>query len=201
MKELLIATGNRGKFAEIQELLKETVEIFYSPEDFPSLPEVIEDGDTFEENAVKKGRSAAAATGKPVIADDSGLEVECLGGAPGVRSARYAGEMADDAANNDKLLKAIAHIPGEKRNAAFRCVVALCFPDGRCHTFSGSLKGIILKEPRGDGGFGYDPLFLVPEYQKTLAELPMEVKNTISHRGRALQELKHFLTLSKGTSP
>jgi XTP/dITP diphosphohydrolase len=201
MKELLIATGNKGKFAEIKELLKDVVEIFYSLEDFPSLPEVIEDGDTFEENALKKGRSTAAVAGKPVLADDSGLEVECLGGAPGVYSARYAGEKADDSANIDKLLKAVAHIPDVKRYAAFRCVVALCFPDGRCHTFSGSLKGSILKEPRGDGGFGYDPLFLVPEYQKTLAELPMEVKNTISHRGKALSELKHFLSLLNGAGP
>lgn len=193
MKELLIATGNRGKFAEIRELLKDTVEHFYSLDDFPEIPKVLEDGATFEENALKKGRSAARATGVPVIADDSGLEVDRLGGAPGVHSARFAGEDASDGENNEKLLKAIAHLPREQRTAAFRCVVALCLPDGTCHTFTGSLCGILLLEPRGSGGFGYDPLFLVPEQQKTLAELPSEVKNSISHRGKALAGLKKFL--------
>jgi XTP/dITP diphosphohydrolase len=198
MMELLIATGNRGKLAEIRELLTDCVEKFFSMDDFPDLPEVVEDGDTFEANAIKKGRSAALATGKPVIADDSGLEVDSLGGAPGVRSARFAGEDANDSANNEKLLKAISHITPENRGAAFRCVGALCLPDGSCRTFTGSLEGLILKEPRGSGGFGYDPLFMVPEYDKTLAELPLEVKNAISHRGRALQGLKAFL---KGDAP
>jgi XTP/dITP diphosphohydrolase len=193
MNELLIATGNKGKLAEIKELLKDVVLTFYSLEDFSDIPEVLEDGATFEENAMKKGRSAARATGKPVIADDSGLEVECLGGKPGVLSARYAGEDASDAANNEKLLKEIAHIPQERRNAAFRCVVALCLPDGICRTFTGSLEGVLLNGPKGEGGFGYDPLFLVPEYGLTLAELPMALKNSISHRGKALAKLKEFL--------
>lgn len=193
MIELLIATGNKGKLAEIKELLKDVVSTFYSPQDFPGIPEVLEDGATFEENAVKKGLSAARATGKPVIADDSGLEVECLGGKPGVLSARYAGEDADDAANNEKLLREIAHIPQERRKAAFRCVVALCLPGGSCRTFTGTLQGVLLDMPRGEGGFGYDPLFLVPEFGQTLAELPMEIKNSISHRGKALARLKEFL--------
>jgi len=193
MKELLIATGNKGKFAEIKELLQDTIGYFYSPEDFPDFPEVLEDGETFAENAIKKGQSAARATGKPVIADDSGLEVDALDGRPGVYSARFSGENATDATNNTKLITEITPLPEEKRTAAFRCVVALCLPDGNCHTFTGSLQGILVTEPRGDGGFGYDPLFLVPEYGQTLAELPMEVKNVISHRGKALSKLKEFL--------
>jgi XTP/dITP diphosphohydrolase len=193
MKELLVATGNRGKFTEIKELLRDTVANLYSLEDFPDIPPVEEDGATLAENAVKKAQSAARATGKPVIADDSGLEVDALGGRPGVYSARFAGESASDAANNDKLLRELANLPDGQGTAAFRCVIALCFPDGNLRTFSGALNGIILKEPRGTGGFGYDPLFLVPEYSLTLAELPLAVKNSISHRGKALTLLKEYL--------
>lgn len=193
MKELLVATGNRGKFIEIKELLRDTVAKLYSLEDFPEIPPVEEDGATFAENAVKKAQSAAQATGKPVIADDSGLEVDALEGQPGVYSARFAGECAGDSANNAKLLGELADLPDGQGTAAFRCVIALCFPDGSCRTFSGELHGIILKEPRGTGGFGYDPLFLVPEYGLTLAELPLAVKNTISHRGKALARLKEYL--------
>jgi XTP/dITP diphosphohydrolase len=193
MKELLVATGNRGKFMEIKELLQDTVAKLYTLEDFPEIPPVEEDGATFAENAVKKAQNAAQATGKPVIADDSGLEVGALGGRPGVYSARFAGEGAGDAENNAKLLREMADIPDGEGAAAFHCVVALCFPDGSCRTFSGELKGIILKEPKGAGGFGYDPLFLVPEYGRTLAELPMKVKNVISHRGKALVGLKEHL--------
>lgn len=188
-----MATGNRGKFMEIKELLQDTVAKLYTLEDFPEIPPVEEDGATFAENAVKKAQNAAQATGKPVIADDSGLEVGALGGRPGVYSARFAGEGAGDAENNAKLLREMADIPDGEGAAAFHCVVALCFPDGSCRTFSGELKGIILKEPKGAGGFGYDPLFLVPEYGRTLAELPMKVKNVISHRGKALVGLKEHL--------
>ncbi len=198
MKELLAATGNRGKLVEIRELLRDTVETLLSLDDLPGIPPVMEDGADFAENAVKKALSAAIATGKPVIADDSGLEVHALGGRPGVRSARFAGEDASDAENNSKLLDEMALLPEENRSAAFRCVIALCFPDGSCRTFTGELRGTILKEPRGSGGFGYDPLFLVPEYGRTLAELPIEVKNAISHRGKALRQLKEYLTGSRG---
>jgi XTP/dITP diphosphohydrolase len=193
MKELLVATGNQGKFLEIKELLRDTVANLFSLEDFPEIPPVEEDGATFAENAVKKAQIAAQATGKPVIADDSGLEVVSLGGRPGVYSARFAGEGAGDSENNAKLLRELADLPNGEGTAAFQCVVALCFPDGSCRTFSGELKGVILKEPRGTGGFGYDPLFMVPEYGRTLAELPLEVKNAISHRGKALAELKMHL--------
>jgi len=193
MKELLVATGNRGKFIEIKELLRETVANLYSLDDFPDIPPVEENGATFVENAVKKARSAALATGKPVIADDSGLEVDALGGRPGVYSARYAGEGAGDAANNARLLDELAEHPGGEVTAAFRCVIAFCLASGSFRTFSGELNGIILKEPRGTGGFGYDPLFLVPEYGLTLAELPLAVKNAISHRGKALALLQEYL--------
>jgi len=197
MKELLVATGNRGKFREIEGLLRDEVAKLYSTEDFPGMPLVEEDGTTFAENAVKKARSAASATGKPVIADDSGLEVDALGGQPGVYSARFAGKDADDSENNSRLLGELGSLPDEQRTAAFRCVIALCFPDGRCRAFSGALHGVILKEPRGSEGFGYDPLFLVPGYGRTLAELPLEVKNAISHRGQALAKLKEYLRSGK----
>jgi XTP/dITP diphosphohydrolase len=193
MKELLVATGNRGKFREIEGLLRDEVAKLYSPEDFPEIPQVEEDGTTFAENAVKKAQSAASATGKPVIADDSGLEVDALGGRPGVYSARFAGKDADDSENNAMLLGELVSLPEEQRTAAFHCVIALCFPDGSCRTFTGALHGVILKEPRGTDGFGYDPLFLVPEYGRTLAELSLEVKNAISHRGQALARLKEYL--------
>ncbi len=193
MKELLVATGNRGKFLEIDELLRDTVGNIYSLEDFPDIPKVEEDGVSFEENAVKKGQSAAAATGKPAIADDSGLVVDALGGQPGVYSARFAGDDASDSENNAKLLREMFNIPYEQRHAAFCCVIALCFPDGNCRTFTGALEGVILSKPKGTGGFGYDPLFFVPGFGLTLAELPLEVKNTISHRGKALARLKAHL--------
>jgi XTP/dITP diphosphohydrolase len=194
MKELVVATGNKGKLREFAELLKGVVETILSPADFPGFPDVEEDGDTFEANAIKKGRSAALFTGKPVLADDSGLSVDYLNGRPGVYSARFAGEGAGDAANNALLLKELAGVPAEKRSAAFHCVIALCLPDGSCETFDGSLPGVILEAPRGEGGFGYDPLFLVPEYGQTFSELPMETKNAISHRGRAMQMLKAALS-------
>lgn len=193
MKELLVATGNRGKLKEIELLLSGTVERVLFLEDFAVLPHVEEDGETFADNAVKKARSAAVATGKVVIADDSGLVVDALGGLPGVRSARFAGEAADDEKNNAKLLHEMTGMPAERRTGAFRCVIALCSPTGECLTFDGELKGSILDAPRGDGGFGYDPLFYVQEYGQTLAELPLAVKNAISHRGKAFAKLKEYL--------
>lgn len=193
MKQLLVASGNKGKLREFAELLKGVVDQVLSPADFPGLPEVVEDGATFEANALKKALSAARFAGVPVLADDSGLSVDYLDGRPGVYSARFAGEGASDADNNALLLKELAGVPAEQRRAAFHCVIALCRPDGSCETFDGSLPGLILDAPRGAGGFGYDPLFLVPEYGQTFAELPLHIKNRISHRGRALQMLKDSL--------
>ncbi|WP_243371338.1 XTP/dITP diphosphatase [Geotalea sp. SG265] len=197
MKELVVATGNKGKLREIEELLRGDVEKLLSPRDFSSFPVVDEDGLTFTDNAVKKAMAAAVATGKPVIADDSGLVVDALEGRPGVYSARFAGEGAGDWENNEKLLRELARIPSAERSAAFHCVVALCFPDGTCRTFEGQLRGMIIDTLRGSEGFGYDPLFLVPEYGLTLAELPLEIKNRISHRGKALADLKKFLMSSR----
>jgi XTP/dITP diphosphohydrolase len=193
MRELLVATGNRGKLRELEQLLAGTVEKLYSLADFPEMQPVVEDGATFADNAVKKAREAAVATGLPVIADDSGLVVDALGGRPGVHSARFAGDGAGDEANNAKLVAEIAGISPDRRTASFQCVIACCLPDGTCQTFTGELAGVILEQPVGSGGFGYDAHFLVPEFGKTLAELPMDVKNQISHRGRAFRKVKEYL--------
>lgn len=193
MKELLVATGNKGKLLEIRQLLASYVDQVYCLADFPDLPEIVEDGLTFEENAYKKAISAARATGIPAIADDSGLVVNVLGGRPGVYSARYAGVGASDAENNRKILQDLTEFSGQERAAFFSCAVVLCFPDGICRTFCGTLHGMLLASPRGTEGFGYDPLFLVPEYGKTLAELDLATKNKISHRGQAMEELRKFL--------
>jgi XTP/dITP diphosphohydrolase len=198
VKELLVATGNKGKMNEIRQILAGFFEHLYCLGDFPNLPEVIENGLTFEENACKKALSAARATGIPSIADDSGLVVDALGGRPGVHSARYAGTGASDAENNRRLLDEMAGIMNHQRTASFYCAVALCFPDGTCKTFCGTLNGVLLNSPQGAGGFGYDPLFFIPEYGKTLAELGLEVKNGISHRGRALEKLAKYLSGGNG---
>jgi len=193
MNRLLVATGNAGKVKELTALLHGSAIELLSLKDFSQLPAVVEDGETFEANAIKKARSACEATGLPVIADDSGLVVDAIDGMPGVYSARYAGEGCSDDDNNAKLLHELAGVGMAQRTAAFHCVIALCLPDGLCTTFSGHLDGRIIDQPVGGGGFGYDPLFLVPEYGKTLAELPLEVKNRISHRGRAFAALRHYL--------
>jgi XTP/dITP diphosphohydrolase len=198
MTDLLVASGNSGKVREFAALLSDLGFRVLSLKDFPSLQPAVEDGATFQENAVKKAVHAARATGLPVIADDSGLVVDCLDGRPGVRSARYAGEGAGDQANNALLLAELAGVPSAGRRAAFHCVIAYCLPDGVCRTFDGSLPGIIGTEPVGKDGFGYDPLFLVPEYGKTMAELPLQVKNRISHRGRAFAALQEYLAGRSG---
>ncbi len=201
MKELLIASGNRGKIQEIAALLDGLCDRLLSPADVTGLPEVEEDGADFAANALKKAASAARFAGMPVLADDSGLVVDALDGRPGVHSARYAGERASDADNNAKLLQELAGVSPEQRSAAFYCVIALCWPDGTCRTFTGELPGLILAAPRGSGGFGYDPLFLVPEYGQTLAELPLVVKNAISHRGKALAQLQEYLRRDCSAAP
>lgn len=187
--KLLVATGNKGKLKEICRLLEHSGVEVVGLDQLDDPPEVVEDGSSFEENACKKAREMAEFCGFLTLADDSGLVVKALGGAPGVHSARYAGEQGDDAANNAKLLQEMADIPDEKRQAAFHCVMALAFPDGECRTFSGKVEGLIMRGERGAGGFGYDPLFMVPEYGKTMAELPLDIKNRISHRGTALRQV------------
>ncbi|MCS5695277.1 XTP/dITP diphosphatase [Desulfofundulus thermocisternus] len=191
--KLVLATRNPGKVRELSQLLSPLGYEVLSLEHFPGVPEVVEDGATFKDNAVKKATAVARHTGQLALADDSGLEVDYLGGAPGVRSARFAGEGHDDRANNEKLLRLLAGVPPEKRTARFRCVVAVATPEGKVLTTEGTCEGIIAEEPRGEGGFGYDPLFYVPSCGKTFAELEPEVKNRISHRGRALALMREIL--------
>lgn len=193
MKQLLVATRNRGKIKEIRALLDGLVQEVLCAADLPDLPETVEDGATFAENALKKAREACKATGLPTLADDSGLVVDGLGGRPGVFSARFAGPDADDAANNSKLLQEVIGLNQAERSAAFVCSMAYVSPDGVEQLFEGRVGGSIIDQPRGKHGFGYDPLFLVNGYQQTMAELPLEEKNRISHRGQALQAFKQYL--------
>ncbi len=193
MTELVVATRNRGKLKEIGALLDGLVASLRCAADFPDFPETVEDGATFEANALKKAREAMEHTGLPALADDSGLVVDVLGGRPGVISARFAGEGATDRDNNRKLLAELNDVPVGDRKGAFVCVMAYVDPDGTERTFSGRVGGLILTEERGDGGFGYDPLFLVDGYCATMAELSLEEKNRISHRGQALRQFKTFL--------
>jgi XTP/dITP diphosphohydrolase len=191
--ELVLASRNRKKRLELQALLGVLDVNVRSAEEFPNVADVEEDGRTFLENARKKAHAFARATGLPALADDSGLEVDALGGAPGVRSHRYAGPNATDSQNNEKLLRELQGVPPPKRTARFRCAAVLAWPDGRVIEAEGACEGILLDAPRGAGGFGYDPLFFVPEHGKTFAELPAESKNAISHRARALERLRALL--------
>lgn len=193
MKQLMLATRNRGKVAELEHLLEGLEIEVRSALDYPELPDVVEDGATFFDNARKKAHTMAQATGLPSLADDSGLTVAALDGAPGVQSARYAGKQGDSAANNEKLLRALEIVPEGERQAAFVCTMVLALPDGREWVSEGRCEGEILRERRGDGGFGYDPIFYLPQERFTMAELPMERKNAISHRGQALRQMKSLL--------
>ena len=193
MKQLLVATRNRGKIKEIRALLNGLVEEVLCAADLPDLPETVEDGATFAENALKKAREACTATGLPTLADDSGLVVDGLGGRPGVFSARFAGADADDSANNRKLLQDVIGLNQTERRAAFVCNMAFVTPDNIEQLFEGRVGGTIIDQPRGEHGFGYDPLFLVDGYQQTMAELPLEEKNRVSHRGQALLAFKQYL--------
>lgn len=193
MKHLVVATRNKGKITEINELLAGLVAQISSAADFADFPATIEDGSTFEENALKKAREAARSAGLPVLADDSGLVVDALGGRPGVFSARYAGESGDDAANNARLLEEMQNIPDDARQAAFVCVLAFVNPDGVEKTFTGRVKGRILSVARGEGGFGYDPLFLVDGFGRSMAELTLAEKNAVSHRAEAFMKFREYL--------
>ena len=186
--KLIIATRNRHKLEEIKTLFHAPGLDIVSALDYPDLPDVIEDGRTFEENAVKKAMTLALATGHWALGDDSGLEVDALGGAPGVYSARYAGEPTDYAANNRKLLRELDQV--SDRRARFRCVVALASPAGRAQVLEGRCDGRIIHEGRGAAGFGYDPLFVPDGFEQTFAEMAGEAKNRISHRGRALEKAR-----------
>lgn len=187
--QLLVATTNPGKLRELKKLLAHLRHQVIGLEQLENPPTVVEDGNSFCENATKKAVALACFSGCVTLADDSGLCVDVLNGAPGVHSARYAGAASDDAANNAKLLEQLATVPEGLQRAHFYCCIALAWPDGRCQTFSGRVDGLIIDAPRGTRGFGYDPLFLVPEYGKTMAELSPEIKNRISHRAKALQQV------------
>jgi XTP/dITP diphosphohydrolase len=185
---LVLATRNEGKTEEIRALLAEFPVDIKNLTDFGPTPEIEEDGQTFEDNAVKKARFIAKILGFPALADDSGLMVEALGNGPGVRSARYAGEEASDADNNAKLLKELEKV--ENRTAAFACVIAIAVPWGPALIYEGRCEGIITNEQVGTKGFGYDPVFYYPPLQKTFAQLSTEEKNQVSHRGQALRQLR-----------
>ena len=194
MTTLLIATNNPGKVREYEELLAGLPVAITYPAQEQLLLEVEECGDTFEENARIKALAYAEASGLLTLADDSGLEVDVLGGAPGVRSARYAGHDATDGDRNRKLLAELADVPAASRSARFRCVVALVQPDGTIHTEEGTCEGMIGLAPRGEHGFGYDPLFVVKGHGgQTMAELVPELKNRISHRARAVTAARPIL--------
>lgn len=187
--DLLIATGNKNKVRELQEMLDPAKWQVKSLKDFPQVVMPPEDKPDFLGNAMVKAKAAAEQTGLLTLADDSGLVVDALNGAPGVHSARYAGEGHDDEANNQKLLRELAGCPMEKRTARFVSCIALVLPDGRVESATGTCEGRIGLAKAGTEGFGYDPLFIVEGLGKTMAELTLEEKNAVSHRGKALQEI------------
>ncbi len=185
---LVVATRNKGKTAEIQDLLKDFPIAVKNLNDFGPIPEAPEDGSTFDENAYQKSSLTARVLGFPALADDSGLCVEALDGAPGVHSARYAGENATDAEKCEKLLSDMKGI--QNRNAAFECVLSIAVPTGAALTYEARCEGIITETPVGENGFGYDPVFYYPPLEKTFAQLTMAEKSRVSHRGKALREFK-----------
>ncbi|MCL4396007.1 MAG: XTP/dITP diphosphatase [Chloroflexi bacterium] len=190
---LLIATHNRGKVAEYQELLAGLPFELVSLDQVGIADEVEENGSTFAENARAKAVEYARRSGMPALADDSGLEVDALGGEPGVRSNRYAGPNKSDADRNAFLLDKLREVPRARRTARFRCVIAIAAPGRAVHESEGTCEGVIEFAPRGSNGFGYDPIFYFPELDATMAELPAEVKNRVSHRGRAVQRAREIL--------
>ncbi|HRS82359.1 MAG TPA: XTP/dITP diphosphatase [Smithellaceae bacterium] len=191
--KIVLATKNEGKVREIAQIMKGTGIELVSLNHFEALPEIVEDGATYLENALKKARTVSEYLGETVLADDSGLRVDALKGEPGVYSARYAGENATDEENNAKLLGKLKEVPTEKRTASFFCALVLYRPEGIYHSFEAEWRGRIIDEGRGTNGFGYDPIFLDPRLGKTAAELPPEIKNRVSHRGQAFAKFKAWL--------
>lgn len=193
-RELIIASRNRGKIIEIHQILAELPAKLTSLLDYVGVPKVEEDGATYLENARKKAVQIARATRQWTLADDSGLEVDALGGRPGVHSARFSGPEAGDASNNEKLLRELANVPDDRRTARYRAVVVVSDAAGQIVAEAeGACEGMIGREYRGTSGFGYDPLFIVPEFGRTMAELGLEIKNRISHRAQALDRLREGL--------
>jgi len=192
-QKLLLATNNRGKVREYQSLLGNIPFRLVTPADEGITTVVAETGKTFQENAGLKAETLAAESRLFTIADDSGLEVDALGGVPGVLSARYAGENATDADRIDYLLSKMKDVPEGERSARFKCVIALAEPGGKTEYFSGECRGFITLQPAGKEGFGYDPVFFVPELGKTMAEISPEEKNRISHRAKAVEKARRYL--------
>jgi XTP/dITP diphosphohydrolase len=193
-RRIVVATGNAGKLEEIRTALDIPGWTFHAAGELGEWPDVPEDGESFLDNALIKARAAVELFGLTALADDSGLQVDALGGDPGVRSSRYAGDDATDADNNAKLLRALAGVPSDERTARFRCVVVLVGADGSVVSEMGSCEGSIAESPAGDGGFGYDPLFLPDAMPgRTMAQLDLAEKNAISHRGTALRALRGAL--------
>lgn len=190
---IVFATGNQGKMREIRQIMGDMDVTILSMKEAGIESDVEETGTTFEENAILKAKAAAEGTSYIVLADDSGLEIDYLGGEPGIYSARYMGEDTSYEIKNRNLLKRLEGIEDEKRSARFVCAIAACFPDGTVLTTKGVVEGRIAWEPEGEGGFGYDPIFYLPEYGATSAELSAEEKNAVSHRGRALRAMKEEL--------
>jgi len=194
--KLLVATTNPGKFAEVKDFLRQLPLEVLSLSDFATSPKIIEDGATFEENALKKARALAEYSGYLTLADDSGLEVDALNGAPGIYSARYCGEEGNDKKNNEKLMHELREIPEEKRTGRFVCALALCAPKSRDKIewiVRESCEGRIAFALKGENGFGYDPLFFYPSLGKTFGEIDRAIKATVSHRGKALKKLAEML--------
>lgn len=198
LSDILVATRNRGKVREIARLLQGLPVALRSLDDFPSLPDCPEDGLTFRENSAQKADHYFRLTGLPTLADDSGLCVEALQGQPGVHSARYAGDHASDQDRIVKLLRALHAVADSNRRATFVCAVSFRWAEDEILTWEGQVEGVILPHPKGQDGFGYDPVFYVPEEQATFAELPIEIKNRISHRGKALALFRRFLAEKAG---
>ena len=194
IRELVLATRNRHKAEELAALLRDLHIRIHTMDEFPHLPEVIEDGDTCEANAIKKARSVSQATGLLAVADDTGLEVDALDGRPGVYAARYAGEHATYEDNWRKLLKELTGVPRDRRTARFVTVAALASPSEIVGIAVGQLQGLIAEQPAGARGFGYDPVFFVRELGKTLAEMSSEEKNRISHRAKAFAQMREILS-------
>ncbi|AFQ46056.1 XTP/dITP diphosphatase [Desulfosporosinus meridiei] len=198
--KIILATQNKGKIRELQELLGDADIEVLSLKDIEDWEDVEEDGITFADNAALKAKAAVKKTGLIALADDSGLEVDALAGSPGVYSARFAGEPKDDERNNDKLLQELKEVADSQRQARFRCALVIATPDGKEFLTEGTVEGQILTERRGRDGFGYDPLFFVPEYQRTMAELTLSEKNRLSHRAQAFRKAIPILQTLKGKS-
>lgn len=193
MRRLIFATGNEHKMVEIREILGELPVEILSMKDIGIKADIVENGNTFEENALIKAKEVCKLAGEMVLADDSGLEIDYLNGEPGIYSARYMGEDTSYRIKNQNLIDRLEGVPDEKRTARFVCAIAAAFPDGRSFVVRGTIEGIIGYEERGTNGFGYDPIFYLPEYGCTTAELDPEKKNELSHRGKALRLMREII--------